>query len=279
MRRGKQRASGGNRARRSNRLLLACRMLALMATVAGGAAAAPPVPGEGGARPPAPVPAPAPPTGQPPLQPLPSPVVPRADSTGVLGVETLYRFYSQLAESARAGRVARPARPPRGWKRYADPSVPRVIVNHPEGWQVTSVARASTGFSVDFADVRITSPDRLHLIVATRRVLFEAEFAAARADELVAAYAARLGPGTPIKREELYIDSPRTMTAADFAFRAARAGAYVVVAAVTVASATYGGQPVPPYLEGTTVIVGPTAYFSSMAPQVYVPILNSMTSW
>ncbi len=213
--------------------------------------------------------------------PEPPPPIIADDATGEGGVREIVRYYRGLVNALTSGRglPRSPGRPAAGWERYEDPTLPIVTLHHPAGWQVTSLARSSNGLMVDFADIRLVSPDRRHVILIGRETIQDLVRPERRVNEVLLRQIANLGPSRELANEVFEVRNDRYLLQADVALRAVRAGAYVVVAVASVANAHYLGRPLPPSLVGTAVIIGPAARFSRMARTVYLPILNSATSW
>jgi hypothetical protein len=198
----------------------------------------------------------------------------QGDATGEAGIETIVQFYKQLSESIGGGEI-RVSAPPRGWKRHTDRTVPTISVVAPEGWQVFSVARASTGLAVDFAQVRVSSPDGLHLVEGFASMTGTLVDADTLVDQKIRELTARLGSPQVLREEEWVVQQHFLST--DWRIRAVRAGNQIVV--VVAAAQNVGNYGVNLGRAGLRTIVGPAPQFTAFVSELYVPILNSMTGW
>ncbi len=176
----------------------------------------------------------------------------------------------------------RPApRAPKGWKRYVDPAVATVSVNHPAGWQVQAVAQPSGyGALPAYANVRVTSPDGLHRMVA--RSGFGAQQQAADPVEAVQGLLDELAgdeAGQELLREENFTSNVSTpgLPPAEGVFRAVRSGDYIVVAYAAALNMPAAGA----YstLVRARAVAGPADRFADMTAKVYLPLLNSTIAW
>jgi len=199
----------------------------------------------------------------------------QGDASGDAGIEAIVQLFKQLSESVAQGQT-RVSAPPRGWKRHTDRSIPTVSVAHPEGWQVFSVARNSSGLAVDFAQVRVASPDGLHLVEGFASMTTTLVDPGALVDQKLAELAQRLGPPQLLREEEWSVQTGALLTT-EWRIRAVRAGQQIVV--LVAAAQNVGGYGATVGRAGLRTIVGPAPQFSAFVGELYVPILNSMTGW
>jgi hypothetical protein len=199
----------------------------------------------------------------------------QGDASGEAGIEAIVQLYKQLSESVAQGQ-ARVSAPPRGWKRHTDRSIPTVSVHHPEGWQVFSVARNSSGLAVDFAQVRVASPDGLHLVEGFGSMTTSLVEPDVLIDQKLAELAQRLGPPQLLREEEWAVQTGAMLTT-EWRVRAVRAGQQIVV--LVAAAQNVGGYGTVVGRAALRTVVGPAPQFSAFVGELYVPILNSMTGW
>ncbi len=171
--------------------------------------------------------------------------------------------------------------PPKGWKRYTDPAVAIVSVNYPVGWEVRAIAqRSGYGALPAYADVRVTSPDGLHRMVA--RSVFAAQQQAADPVEVMQEVLDELAgdeAGQELLRDEAFASNTTTpgLPPAEGAFRAVRSGDYIVVAyAATLNMPAAGAFST---VVRVRAVAGPADRFAEMTAQVYLPLLNSTIAW
>lgn len=199
----------------------------------------------------------------------------QGDATGEAGIEAIVQLYKQLSESVAQGQT-RVSAPPRGWKRHTDRSIPNVSVSHPEGWQVFSVARNSTGLAVDFVQVRVSSPDGLHLVEGFASMTTALVSPDALIDQKLAELTQRLGLPQLLREEQWAVQSGAISTT-EWRIRAVRAGRQIVV--LVAAAQNIGAYGITVGRAGLRSIVGPADQFSGFVSEFYAPILNSMTGW
>ena len=216
------------------------------------------------------------PWGQPPQQ-QPPPADRAALERAIGDIATLARALTEQL----AGRNPAPPKPPKGWRRYTDPSVPMVLVNHPEGWSVRSVAqRSAYGTLPAVADLGVVSPDGLHELAASS--FFGVRGYPVEPEEALEEIVAKLTGGREpeeILREERFTagtEAPGSMPV-NGAFAAYRFGDRVIAAYAATGNLPAGNTF--SVLARARAIVGPADRFVQMTTQVYIPLLNSTAGW
>jgi hypothetical protein len=228
-----------------------------------------------------------PPVAQPPVAQPPPLEVPtlREDGTGRGGYEAIVAFARQLADRIGQGGGGSATGTPEGWARHVDrQSGGRLSVDHPRGWQVSSVARMDGPGMLSYGKVRVGSPSGHHFFEGGMQTAQRLVDVYSHADSVVQELAGWLPIQARVDEQSWYPPLPPQLVQAgmsaqtEWLARAYTAGDYLAVIVVGgLQMQGFGGF-------GMTMLshrlfVGPMASFTGDTNAVFLPMLASTAHW
>jgi hypothetical protein len=188
------------------------------------------------------------------------------DETGQGGITAILDHVKRRSEDLTGGMAMSFGAPPAGWTRHTDMNNPAVSILHPQGWTAYSASSYPS-----YSEIKVVSPDGMQMVHILRNVSTNQirpwDVVDTRLAELagLGAYA--------LVREEQWAVRVSGMFDVEYAFRAVQAGDYTVVIAGSANNMSAAGATVAN--AGSLVVAGPTKLFTSLAREIYLPMLSS----